>query len=222
MSDLDLLVRPSDLQPALAVFSRLGFRLDKITYHAVLQSPGEAAALELHWTLPGGQPLSPDWWQLACGPRPAGAALLYAVAHLDVQHLGSPRLIWLYDLHLLLTQWGDQLDWPALLSLAEGLGWQEALSQALRQAANAFGSPLPEGLPALSTHTPPASVPSQAPWIRRAWRQLGWLARLALLGKLLFPTGSYMRWRYRPQPEWLWPAYYPRRVVDWLRESRTQ
>lgn len=222
MSDLDLLLRPSDLQPALAVCSRLGYRLEKITYHAVLQSPGETAALELHWTLPGGQPLSPDWWQLACGPYPAGAALLYAAAHLAVQHPGSPRLIWLYDLHLLLTQWGDQIDWPALLPLAERLGWQEALSQALRQAVEAFGSPLPPGQPAAALPALPAGSPSQTAWTREAWRALGAPVRLALFGRLLFPAGSYMRWRYRPQPEWLWPAYYPRRLVDWLRESRPQ
>ena len=43
------------------------------------------------------------------------------------------------------------------------------------------------------------------------WRNLGtypWPVRLKLIWSLIFPRPSYMRYRYNPQPRWLWPLYY--------------
>jgi hypothetical protein len=213
LSDLDLLVRAQDLPLLLRICSRLGYRLDKVSYHAVLQPDPGGLPLEIHWTLPGGTPLTPSWWKLACSGQPQGAILLYQAAHLAIQHPAAPRLIWLYDLHLLLTHPARPFDWPALFDLAASLGWLPALSYALHAAGRFFDSPLPPGLPDPGSSFP---RPGPAQWARRAWGQLGWGQRLPLAARLLFPSARYMRWRYRPQPDWLWPAYYPQRWAGLL------
>jgi hypothetical protein len=41
--------------------------------------------------------------------------------------------------------------------------------------------------------------------------------RARFISAMLFPSPAYMRWRYKPQPGWLWPAYYPRRLIDSIR-----
>jgi hypothetical protein len=41
--------------------------------------------------------------------------------------------------------------------------------------------------------------------------------RLAL--GIALPSPAYVRWRYQPRPEWLWPLCYPYRWLDILREG---
>ena len=129
MSDLDLLVKPESLQAALRVLEGLGYRLQKITYHAVLLGgPAGDLVVELHWTLPGGQAL-PDWlWRELSheGPRSGGenpllAHLLYLCAHLAITHPDQPRLLWLYDLRLLLAA-ATELTWEDISATGANSG----------------------------------------------------------------------------------------------------
>lgn len=53
---------------------------------------------------------------------------------------------------------------------------------------------------------------------RRALRLLPGKALARLVGTTIFPPAGYMKWRYQPRPEWIWPVYYGRRLMEWARE----
>jgi hypothetical protein len=196
MNDLDLLVQPGDLLPAIRLSQALGYRLDKLTYHALLRGgPEYSISLELHWCLPGGRALpplaeiySPDVFEQF--------TYLYCAEHLRHQHAANPRLIWVYDLLLLRMRLSDDAN---LASLANRLGFPAELA-----ACD------PAWLPTL----PPGQQDIRLD-ITKALRLLPKRARLRLLVWLLFPSPAYMKWRYKPRVEWMWPVYYPRRVLEW-------
>jgi hypothetical protein len=58
-------------------------------------------------------------------------------------------------------------------------------------------------------------------WMLQAMTSLDWRIRWRLAAKLLLPSPTYMRWRYNPQPDWLWPVFYPRRWWDITVDSFT-
>jgi len=45
---------------------------------------------------------------------------------------------------------------------------------------------------------------------------LNWRTRLRLAWGVACPSPAYMRWRYKPQPTWLWPLYHPYRWFNIL------
>lgn len=229
MSDLDLLAPPEHLERALAVLRSSGYQQQKTGYHVVLQDHNTPPIrLELHWRLAPGDGQTPlpsqEWlWQNRTSATfTPEAHLLVLAAHLVLQHGKSPRLIWHYDLHLLLKRHASSLDWPELIDQARRLGWAQALYQALLETRTLFSSPIPATvLDMLSASMPPqtstASVtPSlsgrQANWTRRALAELPWRARLRQAWGLLFPAPAYLRWRYQPRPAWLWPLWY---LIRW-------
>jgi hypothetical protein len=150
------------------------------------------------------------------------AEILYLAAHLGLQHQGQGRLIWFYDLYLLLNRLGEHIEWDALLLRASQASWAEALQQSLSGVEERFGYDLPAGfLRRLQQQA--AAQPGQAgrlvgsPSDRRsglgtkAWAALNWGDRLRMAWGLLFPRPAYLRWRYHPRPVWLWPVCYLRR-----------
>lgn len=247
MGDLDILVRWQDREATLAVAASLGYLpaepemrpgLDAETMHTVflLGGPDRRVGLELHWSLlaaradarsapdawlwQGALPLDAqrDFLQPAPGPH-----LLYLAAHLGLRHPGQPRLIWLYDLHLLLTAHAAALNWPAIVRQAQGLGWEAVLGTMLRQVQAAFGSPVPaEVLAAL----PDGAVPAQRPESSRTRTAQTWAAirlldgrtQVRLLLALAFPSPAYMRWRYPHLAGWPHPLLYPYRWADIVRD----
>jgi hypothetical protein len=203
MYDLDVLVQPGDLQAALRAAQTVGYRLDKLTHHAVLRGgPNQSISLELHWSLPNGRLLPADLFsELSQNPSPElfeAFTTLYCCAHLYRQHPENPRLIWLNDLRLLRQRLSD----PGMLHrLADRLG-------------------LLDDLAALQSTTFSAQSLSPSENLAEIIRSINFLpvsTRARFLGTLLFPSPAYMRWRYQPQPDWLWPAYYPHRLFDSLR-----
>lgn len=200
MTDLDLLVQPEGLLLAIRAARGLGYRLDKLTYHAVLRGgPGYEVALELHWRLPGGKPCPP---LAALSDQPSFTAFtyLYCAAHLAYQHAAQPRLLWRYDLRLL----RQRLDNP------NGLAALAALESQLDLALD---------LPALEDPAQPVTPLGTghiSDDVRSALRLLPLGTRTRLLGALLFPSREYMLWRYQPWPGWLWPAWYVKRMGEWV------
>jgi len=159
------------------------------------------------------------------------AHLLYLAAHLMYQHGGaSAILLWFYDLHLLIKSWDSRIDWDELLSRAREFRWAPALQAALQGTADRFGTPLPDGfLDALAEVRDERATllvhrkadPFQTRAVR-TWNTLScldWRARLRLAWSILFPSPAYVRWRYKPRPEWLWPLCYGYRWWDILREA---
>jgi len=203
---------------------------------------------ELHWSLVGGEGdwRSPDldWFWAETEPwhmleesgksgtplsalqlRPT-AHLLYLAAHLMLQHGGArARLLWEYDIHLLLTQCERRLDWEELRHRARELRWAPALRAALARSHENFGTPLPEGFlrdletdeddrsrSLVQSKNHPVQTRAIATW--SYLRTLNWRTRLQRARSALWPTAAYVRWRYRPRPKCLWPLCYPYR---WLR-----
>ena len=208
---------------------------------------------ELHWSLVGGEgdwrAPNLDWvwaetesWQIQEESRKSGsllsalqlrptAHLLYLAAHLMLQHGGArARLLWEYDIHLLVTQCERRLDWEELRRRARELRWAPALRAALARLHENFRTPLPDGfLQALEadgdrrsqrlveSKEHPVQTRATATW--NYLRSLDWHTRLQRVRSSLWPTPAYLRWRYRPRPKWLWPLCYPYRWALFALES---
>lgn len=172
-------------------------------------------------------------------PSPSAAALtlaptahlLYLAAHLALYH-GAARaqLLWFYDIHLLVEREAERIDWEELIQRARQFRWSAALGAALEGTRRRFGTGLPPGVAAeLRGHGD-----GQIAWLvrRRAARlqtratnlfsrvaSLGWPGRLRLIRSVVLPSPAYVRWRYEPQPSWLWPLCYPYRWLDIVQEG---
>ena len=245
MNDLDLLVHGKDVEAALQALRTCGYHMQKAIYHmAFVGGPRQQVAVELHWSLMRRDSGYADrLWKRGCAWRvnaehaPEAALalrlnpldnLLYLSTHLMLQHAGDgARLLWYYDIHLLLRRYSEELDWACLLAEAEASGRAQPLFQALEGVRERFGDLwLPEGfmkeLERLSASgvTPVHSEDWVQQWTWDALCELGWRARLRLGLGLLLPHPEYMRWRYQPKPAWLWPATYPLRwwllAREWL------
>jgi hypothetical protein len=235
MRDLDLLVRRRDLERAVAALKCLGYRGLMCNYlrcHVFMHGGASGdTAVEVHWNLvenserhdPAAverlwgqaEPLRLEGGQEGLTLNPT-AHLLYLCAHLWRQHGKNPRLLWCCDLHLLAGC--GRVDWEALLEGARASGWGAAARGALGLAQRYFGTELPGRVLAVLEASRGGEAGGEAVRAQAAetWRGLSWRDRLDMLSGLLFPNPGYMRWRYRPDPVWLWPAYYPIRWVNLL------
>jgi hypothetical protein len=80
------------------------------------------------------------------------ANTLFLAAHLMLKHtqfkhgLSRARLIWSYDLHLILSQYGEQIDWSSMIQAAQRFHWMPAVHAALQTIEELFGTHLPEGI----------------------------------------------------------------------------
>ncbi|MBN2355997.1 nucleotidyltransferase family protein [candidate division KSB1 bacterium] len=203
------------------------------------------AHLELHWRLVTGRAsryaADPEWfWQ---GARPAAFEhipclvlspernALYLAGHAAIKHVlfkhgqGGVSLMWYYDLHLLLTQKTDEIDWDELLTAARRFGWNTALYLALTETQQRFGTPLPDAyLSRLQSgnsrreialwngevkHLRTRSSDSMEDFRFLKPRMKWWLVRA-----LIFPGKAYMLHRYQPKKPGLWPLYYFYRWYD--------
>ena len=245
MNDLDLLVRLPDLRIAMRVVRQCGYRLMKSTYHIVFQGgKSKSVAIELHWDLIGSSVGQTEGyiervWERAI-PLGNGDALarqmhpmdclLYLCAHLIWQHPQEhARLLWYYDLYLLIQHYGQGLDWEALADAALQAGWAGPLYQALVGVERRFGAQHPQGfLVALAGKAPESAEVSGVGstrdlrlqrWLWMASNRLPWGLRLRVWLGFLLPDPAYMRWRYQPRAGWLLPAYYPLRWWLLLRDG---
>lgn len=199
--------------------------------------PYRDTVIELHWSLIGGdgdwrtpdmgwfwsqtEPWSPpeDAAGVAAAQLTPGAQLLYLSAHAMLQHgSAAARLIWLYDIHRVLERDGARIEWPAIVEKACALEWDAALAEALERAETLFRAPVPPGvLEALRSR---AGARSRAHVTEKAdrgssraehvWRELtslDGLRRIRLGLAIVFPSPTYVKWRY-PRTGRLWPVAY--------------
>jgi hypothetical protein len=122
-------------------------------------------------------------------------------------------LLWLCDFHLLSHRGGVQ--WDELFRAARDFGWTKALAATAEEARERLRAGLPAPLDRLScARAGGETLPSRKYGPHRAWNELStlsWSGRTALVRGYLFPSPSYLRWRYRPRPAWTWPLLYPLR-----------
>jgi len=225
MNDLDLLVRPEFLRKAVKVLQGLGFAplmYNYARYHVFFRQ--ENIALELHWTLLDGVQHHELWSQAVSLPPWTNGILtlntqmhlLYLAGHAFWQHQKHLRLIWLYDLHLVVGQYRRE-DWKALLQRTASLIWQPALVNALTALKTYFGDNLPDVSLADDDISPVVSIadPTHRKFIK-IWRALDWGSRTHMIVQGLFPSPGYMRWRYNIRHSLFLPVYYPYRWFDLL------
>ncbi len=258
LQDIDLLVRPEDLPCVAQLLEELGYEqmplwdehfATQVDHHLIFhlrRGEGVSLTVEVHrqpisghravhtafgaWLWAHTEPfaLGPTAFPHVHVPTPT-AHLLYLVFHQMVQHgLASTRLIWLYDVHLLVQRCGARVTWEEAIRQAERLGWEKAFGDVVALTRVLFNTPWPPEIgrawPAdeaqgkrLVARMGTASGRAEALW--REWAELPWRGRGLYLWRKLFPTGEYMRWKYRPKPAWLWPLWYPYRWWSAARES---
>ncbi len=232
MGDLDLWVSPGEVAAAESVLVSLGYRpgvpemapgLTRRIRHARLYVGGsrEDVPVDLHWSLVGHdtdrRAPSLDWFRERSKDSrlDATAGLLYLAAHMKLQHYDEPPpLIWLSDFYLLSRR--PEVQWEALFDAAQRFRWEEALAATADEVALRLGLELPPELASRARRVE-MSFPERKGGPERAWNELSTLSfrgRATLLKAYLFPSPSYLRFRYRPRPSWAWPLFYP---VRWAR-----
>jgi hypothetical protein len=132
-------------------------------------------------------------------------------------HLGGDRLIWLYDIHLLVSRMSAaEMGEFAALAASKQIRW--VCLEALRQANERFATPIPG--PVASVLSSPGAVESSARYLRGGrMRQMageflalgGWRDRARWVREVAFPSAGYMRWKYPDAPKTWLPLLYLRR-----------
>lgn len=147
-------------------------------------------------------------------------ALLLACVHRLAHHADQERLIWLYDVHLLIDAMDDQqTHW--FMQRAEKVGLVAVCRDALDRAAEYFGCR--NTAIAAWLHAPAPATESVLRLLkqqRRGGRLLsqlrglpGWRERLRFLRQNLFPSRDYMLRRYEIDKRWKLPVFYVRRIA---------
>jgi hypothetical protein len=237
LTDLDLLVPEQHAEAVTRAVAALGYQAvptmapgleHAINHHtALFGGSGGGTHIEIHWGLVAGsadwRAAPVEWFWTQTEPMPAAptagvlrltpsALLLHLAAHLVLQHAAMPaRLIWIYDIHLLVSSCA--IDWELLGSQACTLGWHAAVRAALDQAHACFGTPIPNAAIRVLSATAPT---------RRSSRRAGLPTRARVAVRQLLPHADYMRWRYPAVPEPLlalahpyrWLAYVARRLEN--------
>lgn len=203
-----------------------------VEYHSTLHGgPHQKITVELHWRLVGGAAdrLAPSiewfWQHTDCWPVETlpdqlapyrhhtlqldpTAHVLYLAAHLMIQHgLPQARLIWIYDIHLLLQRCGSRIDWDELVERARAYSWTAAVHAALCLAQQCFDSTIPNAvletiasmidrqeITLVQARMHAAGDPVRGEILKR--HLLKPSARLRFIASLLVPKISYLRWRY--------------------------
>lgn len=202
--------------------------------------PNGQTHLELHWGLVAAEvsihkPRMEWFWQNTRPDERANvyqlnstANVLFLCAHLALKHIlykhgGDHTLLrWYYDLHLLITQRGDEVDWEEVLRRGQEFHWVYGLQEALRRTIALFGTHVPAGFLGQLENL----EDSRAERLRRRsmrpvktrssqglddYALIDGRAKLWLAAGLIFPSRTYIVQRYHPRPEGLWPLWYPYR-----------
>ena len=208
-------------------------------------------AVELHWNLIEG---NADWrspsihwfWKQTCEADQANnkgfvgidwlslnptANLLYLAAHLMLQHgLSQARLLWLFDIHQLISNSYEEFRWSELISKANTFNWMEATGITLQEVHNRFMTPvddsalasfsIQENKKAWSFIRTKARSP-ETRFLRelRNLSTLTWWARVLLIFSILFPSPVHIQRQYNLRSIWLSPVFYVYRWMDILMDS---
>ncbi len=165
-SDLDLMIKRSDVDTAISCLCDLGYSI--ITYfssndanqdikHVPPMSKPNGPFVELHWTiLEENEPFiisTDDMWTRAIHANIAGVdvlalgiedLLLHLCTHLGYQHHLHLGLRGLYDLVAVLERFGEQVDWQLLVRIARQWGAERVVCLVLTMAKTMLGANVPD------------------------------------------------------------------------------
>lgn len=246
--DLDVLIRQADISTVSGILRShgytpgqelaAGFRDAYYSEMSFTRRTPPRTALDLHWNL--FVPLfyrrrmDVEWfWRhtqalaldaqtiLILDPT---AQLVHLAVHASLNHQNSPRLIWLYDLALLLDRYSAQIDWDAVQVFARASRLTRPIGHILDQMqatwgirppnsyANAF-KPSNRDVSERVAFALTAATHNQARGLSDALSAPG-IGKLTYVLRHLFPSPTYMRQRYALDAgAWL-PWHYARRVVE--------
>jgi hypothetical protein len=252
--DVDALVRPSDRRRAREVLMGLGYRLvteplgSRVSCQvqfARIDERGLTHVYDLHWRLSNrarfATLLSFDDISEASIPLPRlsararGLGRVHAVwlacVHQRAHHGDETRLIWAYDIHLLVTALGAA-GLERVAALAGQTHTRSIVAATLRQAFEYFQTDVPGTI--WKALEPTGEEPT-ARYLQGSLSPLatlcddlaateGWRARCALVLEHLFPSGAYMRRSYRPESKaplfWKYGARIATGVEKWTTGHR--
>jgi hypothetical protein len=242
--DTDVLVQSkAAAQEAWGVLQELGYErintpdgeLASYQFPCILRGSPVAEMLDVHWAIsntPALRVLSfAELWAHSIAVPELGPAarapclehaLLLACLH-RLSHVADGdenKLIWLYDIHLLLETLDDD-QWRRFLAAAGEKGIAGACWEGVKCAVACFYTPQ-GGLRRSEELRQLAALPDQqvavpGTVLERDIAQLraatGTGERLRLLREYLVPAAAYMQARYRPRWRWLLPWYYLGRIA---------
>ncbi len=148
-------------------------------------------------------------------------ALLHACIHRIAHHYDEQKLIWLYDIHLLLNRQNDEAR-DAFYKLAHHKEMRAVCYQGFIHAQNWFQTPIPEGWLALFktgvTEEKSAKFITLKP---RIWDVFfnnfsalgGWQKRLRFVWEQFFPSRGFMIQKYSIKNTVFLPWFYCYRLV---------
>lgn len=212
-----------------------GGELVSYQFPCTLSGGQVAEMLDVHWATSNAAQLRPlsfrELWDQSivvadfgvparspCHEHALVLACLHRLAH--VKDGEENKLIWLYDIHLLLESLNDK-QWQRFLACARDKGVAGACCDGAEQAVDCFGTQV-RGVHRLEELRQLAALPGQqviahTTMLERDVAQLRsarGVKRLQLLVEYLFPPVAYMQTKYRPRWRWLLPWYYARRIVQ--------
>jgi hypothetical protein len=225
-SDTDFLISPSHIRATRALLESLGYTPTVYCDGELLFRQFELSkkgafgvdhVFDVHWKI-STQSLFADlltYDELVSDARPIPAlgphartvgrvhALLLACLHPVMHHRNTQRLIWLYDVHLLVSQLSPT-ELSRFVDLATRKRVRTICRDILTGARERFGTPVPEWVTRRLDEVPhdePTAVYLER---NRRWhhelssnlRSLGWRDRMRLLREVFLPTPDYMQQSY--------------------------
>jgi hypothetical protein len=226
---------------------------DLVSYQAAWSRTdpiGQVHHVDVHWRISNSQILAkaltydelagraqavPALGPHARVPAPVDA-LLFACMHraghvnvpydaVDETFIGGDRLIWLYDMHLLVGAMSvPELEDFVRRATAKRL--KTICLDALERTRECFATPIPQAV--LAGLQPAGIAEPSARYLtgRRGWQMLGdflaldgWSTRLQWLKELGFPAPDYMHRKYSDATICWLPVLYARRAASGLRKA---
>jgi len=246
--DTDMLILQEQIDTARTVLSTMGYREpnaisgDLVTGQLMMTKAYDNAVLhccDIHWKVSNALAFAdllsyqeaeqqeiaiPNLCAHACGLGHIHALLL-ACVHRVAHHDNNERLIWLYDIHLLVsTMSRKQLHQFVELALTKKVG--AVCRQGLELARSYFATSVPaEAMSELSRQ--PFEL--TCGYLKKDRRRIdslisdlrslpGWRPRLRLLLEHTFPAPEYMLRRYQRRNSAYLPALYTHRLIHAFRK----
>ena len=157
------------------------------------------------------------------------AQLLHLTVHASLNHQHTPRLLWLYDLGLLMTRFAADIDWDAAAAFARASRVTRSVREILLQTEQWWGVSAPSsfmetlrttriGWDERAAFALTAAQHNQARALSDALATPGLANKLRYALRHVFPAPAYMTQHYHVRRRALLPFYYARRVVEIARK----
>jgi hypothetical protein len=251
-TDADLLVRTADVPALDETFGSLGYERQRETsgdlssyqsHYGRSDRHGIFHAFDMHWKISNRQALADrltfgELWERRVLVPPLGPwaatvdpvhALALALVHRAGHHPGSRDLLWIYDLHLIVSRLTEP-ERQEIERLADSRGLGQIACDGLMLARDWFATPSADRIIDALSRQPAEredaavirETSSQTDLLYLDLRALAtWRARMRLVREHLLPAPSYIRGKYGVRSNVLLPLFYAWRVVAgaprWLR-----